>query len=497
MLKFLRKEGVMKKILWVVAVVIIISFGFMGNAYLFNKGPQKLRYAGKVFGKKVSLEEFEENFEYIQVMAYMQYGKNLREKLPSLNLESQTWDRIILLKEAQRRGLRVKDQEVIEAIKEISLFQRNESFDPVLYNMVLRRHFKIPTRSFEEGMRGTLKVQKLFDRETIGLSVSDKEVRDAYTRANAQVRVAYVLFPAEDYLADVPFDEIQAKNYFLEHKEDFRRPRAYKVNYLRFDYGPEADETAKDRQYEEALRAVAALRQSPDVMTLKEYAQQENLTLETSDFLSPDDIDLSKGWSFPVLQKIFQMEKGATSDILETADGYLVLEVADIRPAYHPAYPEVKDAVRDAWKKSAAMEISKRHAQEALQSISSSLSKQTAEAFSAAARDQGLTVRRTPDFTRGQYLQNIGQAPAFQQAAFELTNEEPLSEVTPTPKGYTFMFLEEYLPIDEETFAQQKDEVRQQLLAEKKNTVFQEFIADLRQRAELEDKISEYLKKNL
>ena len=58
MLKILRKKGVAKKLLWATAIVIIISFGLFGEAYLMNSG-RKGNIAGTVFGKKVSVDDIQ------------------------------------------------------------------------------------------------------------------------------------------------------------------------------------------------------------------------------------------------------------------------------------------------------------------------------------------------------------------------------------------------------------------------------------------------------
>jgi len=51
MLKQLRQKGVAKKIIWFIAIIIIISFGFFGTASLLSN-QNNTGYAGKIFGKK-------------------------------------------------------------------------------------------------------------------------------------------------------------------------------------------------------------------------------------------------------------------------------------------------------------------------------------------------------------------------------------------------------------------------------------------------------------
>ena len=57
MLKHLRKKGVSKKILWVVAFVIVISFSFFGTASYLNRGALSHNYAGILFGQKIPLKD--------------------------------------------------------------------------------------------------------------------------------------------------------------------------------------------------------------------------------------------------------------------------------------------------------------------------------------------------------------------------------------------------------------------------------------------------------
>ena len=53
MLKLLRKKGIAKKVIWFIAIIIIISFGFLGTAYLITDSGS-VNDAGKIFGKTIS-----------------------------------------------------------------------------------------------------------------------------------------------------------------------------------------------------------------------------------------------------------------------------------------------------------------------------------------------------------------------------------------------------------------------------------------------------------
>ena len=101
MLKILRKKGVAKKVLWGIAIVIIISFGFFGTANYTNNssGPS---FAGKIFEKRIPIEKFEQAYQRTRLQAFLRYGENFNKISSFLNLEAETWDRLILLREADR-----------------------------------------------------------------------------------------------------------------------------------------------------------------------------------------------------------------------------------------------------------------------------------------------------------------------------------------------------------------------------------------------------------
>ena len=63
MRKIFRNKEFVQKILWIVAVIIILSFGFFGSASYVTRSGASRKAAGKVFGKAVSFDEFEKNYQ--------------------------------------------------------------------------------------------------------------------------------------------------------------------------------------------------------------------------------------------------------------------------------------------------------------------------------------------------------------------------------------------------------------------------------------------------
>jgi len=485
MLKFLRKKGVMKVLLWTTAVVIILCFGILSNAGLLqNRNPGSPNYAGKVFGKKVSLDEFENNYHYTLIQAQLQYGQNFNQIFPQLNLEQQTWDRIILLKEAAREHIKVSDQEVIEEIRKNPLFhnQKTRTFNQKTYQQILRQGFRINSRTYEEGIRDDLKIRRLFELATFNVSVTDDEVLERYKEDHETIRVSYVLFPTEAQLEHASYDEIQAKNFFLDHKRDFLQPPMVNVFSITVPFDPDQDDS-KTTAYEKVYTVLTALHSGTD---LSDAAKAHQLEVKESGFFDLQNPDPNLGWPLETFQMLARMKLGQYSDILSTENSYLIIQLHKARPAYYPPYDEVQEQVKTAYLRYEASQLALKAAEAALPDF------QQGESFTETAQRLGLSVYTTPDFLFGQYLPIVGVSPDFHQSAFALSADTPLSGAVMTKKGAAILHLDERIAIDNQKYEDDKDSFGQQLLMQKKMQVFQQdLIQKLRSEAELMDLVSQ------
>src|SRR5208283_1827787 len=135
MLEILRRKGVNKTILWFIAIVIILSFGVFGTAYRLDNS---VNSAGSIYGRNVSMKDFQQAYLDTRDQAIILYGDQFFKNGNRLNLEQETWDRLILLKEAQKRNVQVSDQEVVAFIASIPFFQRGGQFDQMIYENIVR-----------------------------------------------------------------------------------------------------------------------------------------------------------------------------------------------------------------------------------------------------------------------------------------------------------------------------------------------------------------------
>jgi hypothetical protein len=184
MLKLLRSKHVAKFIFWSLVVLILPAFVLWGTGSLGRSKSKGPKYVGTIDGKKVSFEDFFENILGIRTQILMNYFTN--PQLVDSLLKDRTfvakmaWDRLIMLSEAEKRDLKITDQELIYFIRNHPMFVRNGIFDERLYGYILRNNMGLDARQFEEITRENLKLQKLNEILAKDIKATDDEALDEY-----------------------------------------------------------------------------------------------------------------------------------------------------------------------------------------------------------------------------------------------------------------------------------------------------------------------------
>jgi peptidyl-prolyl cis-trans isomerase D len=479
MLRVLRKEGVSKKILWVIAIIIIISFGFFGTAYLLDSRMSN-KDAGKIFGKTISLSNFEKAYRAVEAQGLLRYGDNYKNVRQYLNLESETWDRLILTHEANRRKIHISNEEVIQAVQRYPFFQRDEKFDLLLYNDILRYVFRMNAREFEEGLRDSLKFTKLYEQITTPIGVSEEEVFNAYKQQNEKIQVSYVLIPADQFKNDVPFNEASALEYFNAHPLEFLMPPSINVEYITLPFPSDKPEDI-DPIRERAILIHQQLTQQNRL--LEDIAKENNANIQSTGLFSLEKPNLSLGWPFDTINKLFELPAGGFTEPFETSKGMFIARLKERKDSYAPTFEETKDKIKDILTASGAQALAKTKAEEYYTLIEEQFTKASYLKFSDAAKSLGLEISQTPLFTRGQYLPGIGIAKDFQDEAFQLNDQRKLSKVVEVPNGYCIIYLDNYVPADVKDFEKNRQQTQEAILMEKRNVAFTDFLNGLRTRA--------------
>lgn len=153
MLKFLRKNT--KTIVWTV-VVAFVAWGGYAVSLQFQEAS---RSAGRIFGKEVAFQEYLLANRAVQI--FSPAPKAGKEPSTAEEIEAQTWEFLVLSREARRRKIPVSDEEVRYEIERFLGREHGRGFTEEQYFQWVRTTFHEEPREFETQIREHLKIRKL------------------------------------------------------------------------------------------------------------------------------------------------------------------------------------------------------------------------------------------------------------------------------------------------------------------------------------------------
>lgn len=487
MLKFLRKKENAKKVLWALAIIIVPLFVLWGSVSPM-RGIKKENYAGKIFGKKVSYEEFNDCLQAVKTQAIIQFGDNFYKVQRFLNLESETWDRLILLYEVHKHKITATNKEVIEAIKKYPFFQGEGKFDPRMYQEVLMYSLHIAPRDFEEEIRQNLCFAKLFEEITKNVSLEDKELLDEYKKANEKVRLSFFLFTPAEFAKEVSIEAPEIKDYFESHKDNFKKPPSVNVEYLGEDFTAGNSSQEKSKILEKTNLIYSELKKGAD---FEKAGKDFSIQVKETGLFSRQGPITDIGWSNEFLEASFSLKQNEISQPLTTSKGVYILKLKEKKDSYIPGLREAEKDVRKILIAKKSLELAEAKAKETLEKINKIFKGSKKIDFVKLSKILGLEIKNTSLFKYGEYIPAIGVAKEFRDAAFALKNKESkISDIVSLPQGFCILKLEEYQGIDEKKFASEKEGFKTGLLDKKKKDFFNNYFEELKKQASLHDNIS-------
>jgi peptidyl-prolyl cis-trans isomerase D len=498
MLRILREHAsswMLKGILILVAVTFI-SWG--GYSYFREK---KVTYVAKVNGVTIEWRDYNDAFQNAVKQYREALGPSFSEKMiEELRLKDKILDdliaKILILQEAKRFGLSIPDEELREAIESIPAFQMNGQFDKRSYERFLRSNRMTP-EEFEQSQRESLLLSKAVSLIKMnGGKVSDEEVLDTYLFENERINLTFLKIVPEAFKGQINANEIEIKDYYQKHQEEFRIPTFVQIQYLLFR--PSDFENKVQVSLDEAKRYYdsrkdtfkipkqvrvrdilikAGPQDAPDQLEAKKKKAEEILekVKKTKDFGSlakqySEAENASKGGDLGWIQRgmlgeqiesiLFAMKAGDLTGVLAARDGFHILKIEEVKEEKQKSFEEVKDQTLQTLKKEKAKAEASRKADDAFYSLFRS---RDLEGYS---REKDVSIKTTGLFKEGDEIQDIGKNPVFYSSALSLKLGEISPVVTILPNFYILKLVNKkdsrIPPLDEV-----KEQVRQKVIGTK------------------------------
>jgi len=178
-------------------------------------------------------------------------------------------------------------------------------------------------------------------------------------------------------------------------------------------------------------------------------------------------------------EAIFSLAVSGVSTPVKTAGGWVIAKVVEQLPAGVPPLEVIKADVVDAIKRERAEAMATQRAK----TLAETLGK--GGDFGAAARQAGFTVGETPLFSRAEPPKERGTLPGSVLVAALQTPVGRVSEPVKTPAGIYLVKGVERQPADPSGLAVESEQIRQQVLEQKRSQALEGWLRSLRASAKI------------
>jgi foldase protein PrsA len=460
MLRILRNKKTARKI-WIGLAIIIIPAFTMWGFGSSSRSREEGMPAGKIFGKNVSSLEFKKSLAAAKTAAILQYGDNLPKVEKYLNLESQAWERLILLQEAEKRKLNIDDQEVIDTIQKAPYFQKKSVFDNKTYVEILRYVFRLQPRTFEEQMRQNLILAKLYNQITKDVKIEDSKIREEWLKTNEELSIYYIASLFAEFAKKIKPSDKEISAYYDKNKDAFKEPPSINLEYIL---------TESERESKKI----------PDLINKK--LGLENISKELN--LTKKETGLFKQYAPPEALKIPQetlnlvlsLKEGLPTPMVKVDKTYYVYALKEKKPGRIPELSEIKDRIKEIMIREESAKATQKKINEAAEKLKSMQ-------FNQIASAPGIKNSQTKFFKSTDQIEGLGPGQIFWDNAKKL-KEGQTSSIFSDAQGYYIIKLKAIKPIDEEKFTKEKKDLNENMLSQEKNKIFGKFIEEIKKKAQ-------------
>jgi peptidyl-prolyl cis-trans isomerase D len=217
---------------------------------------------------------------------------------------------------------------------------------------------------------------------------------------------------------------------------------------------------------------------------LEKAAAKYNAQVVQSNMVTRTDSLPGIGSQPSFMDAVFTTRDKAGPQVTRIPTGFVVYEVVKTEPPRAPSFEEIKDRVASDFKNERAASLLSRKTQEMADRAHAE------HDLAKAAREAGATVKTSELVTRNSQVPDIGSMQGPAGAAFTMKQGEISGPLNFGRSQGVLQVVERQEPsLSDPQFAQQRDQMREQLLQQKKQEALMLFINDLGARLEKEGKV--------
>src|SRR5882762_4997100 len=419
---------------WLAGVVL----GAIGLVFVFwgiNWTLSAPNYAAKVNGSEVSANEVRQSYQQQLAQVERQTNGSINDAQRN-QIRRRVLDEYVnseaLLTRADALGYRVSDQELLQAMSQVPVFQVDGKFDYAHAVAVLRAQGRsIP--EIEALFRRDAKLRQLDSALSMSSFATATEMKQLRALTQQQRELTWVTFSADKYANQATPDDAALKAYYDAHKSEYMTPETVDLRYVEISLSQLASKVSVDdaqlktyydeqkvktperftepeqRRVSHILLPVANPKDDAAVKAkaegiLKRVQAGEDFSALAKEFSQDPgsaqqggDLGWSerKAWVAPFADAAYSMKVDEIRGPVKTQFGYHILKLAGIRPATVKTFEQAKPDLETEYRRNEAEKLFN-NAQDQL----ADAALQNTTDIDVVARKAGLTVLEVPVFSR-------------------------------------------------------------------------------------------------
>ena len=507
---------------WIAGVIVgllVISFAFWGVS--FYSGQAGEINVAKVNDADIPYQSFQRSFAQLRKQMQSVLGDSLSLEEESL-IKNQTVEKLIESELINQlvidTKLNITSDKLVESIKNIEFFRGEEGFDRAKYERSINS-IGMPPTIFEAQLRMDLLSEQLqagFSETTFVLKpeldnilrlesqsrditftilglpsfIEDGEISEsdiqAYYQANPvlfrsdpQTKIEYLELSVKELAKNIESDEEILRNFYNDNKADYDIVEQRSVSKLFVNTGEKAPDEIIAKAKTIITSALEQVNNGDDFEEIVERAPEEKeVILEFSEHSF-----MSKGIMDKELDEfLFNSEEGATSEIIETKNGFNIIKVVEIRGGPENKFEKYAKEVEEDYKtKQAELQFFELSDQLVTKAYENS------DNLEIAAEAIDKEIIESDYFTRDNDLEGLLSKPAIIQKSFdaELINSGNNSDVIEISDNHIIVlrvldYKEAYTRPLEEVSTEVIASIRLKLATNKINEVGDAIVAELK-----------------
>ncbi|HVW76306.1 MAG TPA: peptidyl-prolyl cis-trans isomerase [Alloacidobacterium sp.] len=295
----------------------------------------------------------------------------------------------IELQEANRLGVTVTDDDLRSFLHTGMwgqvLFPNGQYIGDAQYASLVSQNFGISREQFEKELKKEIQENRLRSFVTAGVTVSDQQVREAYTQQATKIKFDYAVISSDDLRKTINPTDAELQTFFKQNAARYAKaiPEARKIQYIAFttanlpNGAPQVTDAEvqqyynqhqKDYQVEDQVKVrhilikadqnadaktdAAARQKAEDILKqLRNGGNFAELAKKYSDDPGSKDQGgelgfIKHGVTVPEFDKAaFALQPGQISDLVRTKFGYHIIQTEEKQTAHTRSLDEVKQSI--------------------------------------------------------------------------------------------------------------------------------------------------------